>query len=322
MRTKTIRLDDLAAISIATEQIELEVLTSMGPRVIAARRPGGAQLMFQNLVDEDRPDYAPQKWRAMGGGRAWPHSGPIADEDERAYAEDNGRCEVVEDSPGCLMFWGAKNERFQLQRGLTIRETPVGVDITYLLKNRSGGMLMYGGLWAIAALNIKNPAETAAIGILTNDLEANWQTGRYQIVWHWAGHHTTPEFMEKQLSIRDGLLVVKLCGTEGKVMAKSPVGAIIATGEDTSFFKVIETDSRWDQLLPGGCNTAVYTCPSFAESETMGPALGIRSGETVCHTERWALTPPQPWDSQALYREVARIKAAAPFINTPSNVIA
>jgi len=318
MNVRKSKIKGLRAYTITTDGAEIGIVVSMGPRILSLKRPSGKEIMHQNPTSE--PDYEPQQWRGMGGGRDWMHGGPVADEIEASYADDNGRCEVSEDAPNCFTVWGAVHEGFSLQRGLTIRDNTLGgFDVTYMLRNRSqGGMLLYGGLWAIAALNIKNPAGGAAIGILTNDIESNWQVGDYRIVWHWGGrHHTTTGFMKEQLSIRDCLLVVNLRGHEGKIMVNSPVGAIIATNDDTTFIKAIETDPRWNTSLPGGrFNTAIYTCATFAESETMGPAVSITADQTVCHTERWVLTEPRTWSAHDLHYEVKKIKAA-PFINAP-----
>jgi len=308
MQVSKCRFKGLSALRVATDNAVLTILLSMGPRIISLKRQyGGKELMYHS--HSDKLDYVPQKWYAMGGARVWTHDGYHADETERSYASDNARCKWDAD-PACVTVWGAAHKDFAIQRGLEICETGTGaLEVTSLVRNCSdGGMLLNAGVWAITAVRFGDIGSTA-LGILTNDRESNWQVGRHQIVWHWGGgHHTTPGFM-KGLRIEDGLLRVTPMSYEGKVMAFSPVGAIVTTTPDTSFFKLLsEPDPRLSSLLPGGCNTAIYACNDFAESETMGPATAIRAGQTLRHTERWVLTEPHPWNAEHLYEVVAAIK--------------
>lgn len=295
----------LTAIEIRTEHAEMTVITEMGPRIISLRRKKGKQLMFHNPVTE--PDYPETGWRAMGGGRVWVNGGNVFDEDVRAYAQDNGSCEVtISDDGNVMTVWGEMDQRFAIRRGLQIRENAhQGFDVTYLLKNCSkGGMGLSGGLWAIAAVNFGEPGSTT-LGILTGNPGSNWQVGKYQIVWHWAGHHTEPGFIKEQLLIEDGLVRVTPRGSEGKLMANSPSGTIIVQNDDTSFLKVVKHNPMLDSLLPGGCNTAIYTCGKFAESETMGATAFVEADKVLYHTERWSLHEPIGWDVEGL-NDIAR----------------
>jgi hypothetical protein len=38
-----------------------------------------------------------------------------------------------------------------------------------------------------------------------------------------------------------------------------------------------------------GCNFEVFTNPDFLELESLGPMVGLGPGESMSHTERWAL---------------------------------
>jgi len=301
MQVTDTRIDGhMMAMHISTDHAELIVLIEMGPRIISLKRRGGTERMFRNLVTN--PDYAETGWRGMGGARPWASDGEVCDEGIRAYAQDNGPCEVsTSDDRQVVTVWGAIDPRFMIQRGFEIRKNNHwGFDVTSLLKNCSqGGMPLQGGMWAVAAVDFGETGSTT-LGILTGKPDSNWQVGDYRIIWDWAGHHTQPEFISDQLAIAKGLVCVTPKGFEGKLMANSPLGTIVVQNDDTSFFKVIQCDPRLNSLLPGRCNTAVYTCGQFAESETMGPTTFVEAGNVLRHTERWALYEPVGWNVDGL----------------------
>lgn len=286
-------------LSVSTRLMDAMVQVNAGPRIISLKRVGdNGDLMFQDPAlygpgpgTDDAKPIGRGSWNIMAGARVWTYRDTHGDETEESYASDNRPC-TVEESGDSLIITGAICPSFLIQRGLIIKENVHGgLDVTSFVKNTSDLMLWSGGVWAIAVLN-----PNCKIGILTGDPNSNWQATAYHVVWNWAGHCTTQAYVNNQLRLEPGLLLALPGNEEGKVMAYSPIGAIIAQTADTAFFKLVKANPNG--AYPSGCNTAIYSAPNrlFRESETMGPFCPrLEAGQTLCHTERWILGPPIPW---------------------------
>jgi len=297
MKVTEDKYNGMEAVRIATEHIEILVLTGAGPRIIELKRPGGKNILFR---DKEKRSYG--NWSLLGGHRLW-ITRPGADEAEETYADDNDPGEV-EKGEKSVIVTSKVHPVFKTRKILKISESEDGqLNIVHILKNE-GVMLWSGGLWG---LTCTDPGGGKTYAIPLGD-RSEWDIFGVFIPKKWAGHSSLVN--DPQLEWTENLLIIHPKGKEAKRALIAPQGWIgcYAPKENCSFFKFAKFNTG--AQYPLGCNMAFYIGPDnfMVEMETMGPQRTLKPGEEIIHEEKWIMTDPIPWERLDVIRNIIEVK--------------
>jgi len=271
------------AYRISNATIELVVLADVGPRIVSCRLVGGGENIFHE-VPEQAGLTGGNVFRLYGGHRLW-----IWPEVERTYFPDNSRVTVFQSHNQASFMAPVESAApgSNLQKELEIRlDAGARVTVTHRVINRDSRSTELA-LWAPTMMKaggraiLPLPPRAAmdkdhfqSVGPLTlwsftDFADSRWVLGT-EYVQLQQQTNPTGRFPEQMTGVYNpaGWGAYFLNGT---LFLK---GAPVAHGAVYPDF---------------GCNFEVFTNPDFLELESLGPMVGLGPGESMSHTERWAL---------------------------------
>lgn len=263
------------------EDVEMIVVTGIGPRIMSFRHVEGENILF---VDEQGLGY--KDWNIYGGSRLW-----ISPESEACYHPDNLPCETIVNDDQFIVY--AAPEPSGMQKGIEVTPNPEGegFEINYVLRN-VGQLLWAGASWALTCVKPEGHI-LAPWGQGPED----WCEQMVRFWRDWGGCHHS-DIADPQWQLRQETFEVAPSGNEGKVGLYTDDGWLALLRDDATFVKRARPipEGRYPD---GDCNLAIYTCPHFLEMETMSPEYSYRPGGEYIHTETWLLRPgklaPEDW---------------------------
>ncbi len=277
---RKLRFKNESAVELATSALRLVIVTSRGPRIAHFSRAGGESFLMWNPGK-----YRRDKWDLCGGHRVW-LTRPGADESEETYSPDNAACTVELRRDGFTVTT-PPDPTNRVVRGLTVRALAADrLELTHFACN-SSDMLWSGGLWGLTC-TLPTPTTTYVCPLSDG---SEWDAASVVFFKKWGGGHTGA-YNDPQFSFTDEAMLVRSLGSENKRMMRTGAG-ILAMHDpvrDVLFAKHVEFSASGK--YPLGCNLAFYTGPAsfMVELETQSPFANLKPGESLKHTETWALS--------------------------------
>jgi hypothetical protein len=268
-------------------EVEMVVVTEVGPRVLSLSVGDGPNLLF---VDEETAGrgQGDTGWYVYGGHRLW-----VAPETEDTYAPDNLPCQV-EASEGRLTVTAPVSPRTKLQKRLTFAASEGRFVIEHGVLN-TGDTLYPGAMWALTCV--------VPSGVVVFPWGRGGALDLKKIVyWNkWIDHRS--DVASPQWQPGPDLFAVVPTGEEGKVGTHSPEGWVALCREDATFVKSYDWVSG-ASYPDEDSSLQVYTCEQFVEMETLSPLAVFYPGAEVVHREIWSVTAEvvDPQDGAALRR--------------------
>jgi hypothetical protein len=265
----------------STGPMELVVVTSMGPRILALRYGGGPNLLY-----EDTTRFKVGAWLLCGG-----HRFTTAPESDGSYLPDNRACRTSVEPNQITIVQDFEDG---LLRQLQISDDLGGTAFTlrHVLRN-CGPRPWHGAAWSITCVP---PLGAAVVPGVKTDPRFWAPPGE-----DYAGAS------DSQWQRVDGCFVIEPRGRKGKVGLSAEPGWLAWLLSD--FTLVVRGDARDSNARypDGGSNIEVYTCADYLELETLGPLTTLLPGEELAHMEKWAVLP-RPFSPLA-WREIDRFPA-------------
>ena len=262
---------------ISNGEVELIVLTDVGPRVIRYGFVGG-QNMFKEFA-EQMGHSGEKDWMPRGGHRLW-----MAPEDPvGSYALDNSpvHAEVKGDT---LIVTGNLEKSTGLEKQMTIKLAPSGsaVEVYHRITNRDGKP-KHIAAWSLTMMAQGGTGITGfpPRGTHPKDL----QPTNPLVMWAYTDFSDPRwKFTKKYLMLRQD----PKGGPPQKtgLFNKNTFGAYLL-GSDL-FIKRAEASDPYSQP-DFGCSYETFTSTDFLEMETLGALKTIGPGSYVDHTEHWSL---------------------------------
>lgn len=268
---KTTYGDGLEAYCLTHDNMEMIVVTSIGPRILSFKWEGGPNLLFN-----DKSGGGYKDWKIYGGGRMW--TGP---ENEACYTPDNAPCEVIVDEDRFTVFGSIEASGLQKSIEISPNLEGLGFRVDYVLRN-TGEMLAAGNIWALTCVE-----PTGKVMTPWGEGSEAWATQMVRFWRDWAGHHTN--IASPQWKLGQDTFGIEPTGEEGKVGLYTESGFMAQLREDGTFIKTFEPIPE-AEYPDGFCNIAFYTCDTFVEMETMSPKYTFVPGGEYVHSETWMAT--------------------------------
>ena len=263
-------------------EVEMIVLTEVGPRIISLCLAGGPNILFEDKTGK----MGLGEWRIRGGHRFW-----IQPESQRTYEPDNEP--VAAEVDGATLRATRPPDVNRIQKILEITPGPQqgGFTVRHVLRN-TGPTLAYGGLWGLTCIvphRVLIPWRAGSSG---------WDTPMVRYFRRW-GKDDSTNIESPQWQPRNGRFVIEPTGEVGKIGLYSEAGWIALERPDATLRIAYP-------VLPGlphpddGCNLEFFTCDQFIELETCSPLYTLHPGKEYSHVERWLLTErtfaPEDWE--------------------------
>ncbi len=261
--------------------IEIVVVPAIGGRIMTYSL-NNTNVIYENPAEFGKT-YPPVKgvWRNFGGYKVWPAPQtwwppePVLDSAE-------SRIEIL--SPSSLRIIGAPSPEAGLQYIKDVTIYPGSSQVTILQKmiNVSNQQLERS-IWDVT--QVKVPGRVI--------FSLNPKSVFPEKIKYWDAE----KILSKQLFFKNGLVLVKYDGSEGKLGADSPSGWIAYQYQNLTYLKKF-------QYFPGekypddGCTVEVWanTEPPYVEVEVLSPLKTLEPGQSYIFTEDWYLyeTPGFP----------------------------
>ena len=258
-------------------EVELVVLTDVGPRVIRYAFAGGQNLFKE--FEQQMGKSGEKEWQPRGGHRLW-----ISPEDPIAsYALDNSPIHAELHS-GSIVLIGNVEKETGLQKQITVKLAPTGsrVEVVHRITNRSGKPYRLAP-WALTMMAQGGVGITGfpPRGTHPKDLPPT----NPLVMWAYTDFSDSRwRFTKKYLILRQDAKnsVPQKAGT----FNKNTFGAYLL-GSDL-FVKTSKASDPMQQP-DYGCSYETFTNADFLEQETVGPLSNVQPGASVEHTEHWSL---------------------------------
>ena len=262
---------------ITNGEIEAIVTGDVGPRIIRFAFLGG-QNLFKEFSDQ-LGKSGEEKFQLRGGHRVWK-----APEDPVAtWALDNAPVEI-QITPTGIIAREPVEPLTRLQKEIELRMAESGSRMTVIHRITNRGLFpLKFSAWALTMMapggvavsgfppRGKHPINLEATNPLvmwayTNLADARWKFTKKYLTLRQDPHNADPQ---------------KLGMFNGDTWA-----AYLLNGE--AFLKRTKADPA--KTYPDfGCSFETFTNNEFLEIETLGPMTDVQPGQTVEHTEHWAL---------------------------------
>jgi hypothetical protein len=275
------------AYRLANAQVELVVVTEVGPRILHFGFLGATNLLFQ--AESDLGRSGDEGHRFYGGHRLWhaPESIP------RTYQPDNQPAEVEQfDSTLRVTAPAEAGTGIQKQIDLRISEERAQVTLTHRLINR--------GLWPVElapwAITQVVPGGEALIPLpgLRQFAAETLQPSFSIAAWPYANlGDPRLRFEEPAIRVRQD----SQAGSPLKLGVRGGRGWLAYSLGNAVFVKraAYQPAARYPDL---NSSLEVYTDGSFLELETLGPLQTLQPGDQAEHVEDWfLLTQPEGLDT-------------------------
>lgn len=262
-------------LKLSNGDVEVVVTTDVGPRIIRYAFVGGT-----NILAEIPGKPGASEWQLWGGHRLW-----IAPEGKpRSYGPDNTPIAHHATGSGGLRLEQPVEPGTGVQKEITVTldATGSGVTVHHKLTNRSAKPFPLAA-WG---LTIMNPGGTAIVPqepYKSHDDEV--LPARPLVLWHYTDL-SDPRFAIGRKFVR--LSTDASRAAPQKFGVGNRVGWAAYAREGLAFIKRTTFDPT-GEYPDFGSSMEVYTAGSFIEVETLGPMRTLKPGESVEHTERWAL---------------------------------
>jgi hypothetical protein len=269
-------------------ELELLVVTSIGPRIMSLRLNGG-----DNLLYEDGTGFSVEAWRLYGG-----HRFATAPECDASYTPDNDQCEV--DVAEHRLRIRPPTSVLGLEKTLEIGPSLEGggFEIRHVLTN-TGTKPWKGAAWAITCV----PAIGRVIVPLSPQAQGTSTPFRF-----WEGSKEACAMAGRpQWQAYENHLLIKPPGVKGKVGLYSDQGRLAHV--QSGFVFLIESRGAGGAMdYPDeGCNVEVFTCRDFLELETLSPLQSLLPGESLVHLQAWRV-----WYGALGLEQVKRLEQRIP----------
>jgi hypothetical protein len=261
---------------ISNGEVELVVLTDVGPRVIRYGFVGG-QNMFKEF-DEQMGKSGEAVWTPRGGHRLW-----MAPEDPTlTYAPDN-RPIHVEQRGDTITLTGNVEKETGLEKQITVKLAATGsaVELTHRITNKGKArefapwsltMMAAGGV-GMAAFPPRGkhpdqllPTNPLIMWAFTDFTDARWK------------------FTKKYLILRQD---PKQSSPQKVGLFNTDTVAAYLLGSDLFIKRSTATDPRKQPDF--GASYETFTNEGFLEMETLGVYGNVAPGASVEHVEHWSL---------------------------------
>lgn len=262
---------------ISNGEIEAIVTSDVGPRIIRFAFVGG-QNLFKEFGDQ-LGKSGEENFQLRGGHRVWK-----APEDPVAtWAPDNGAVEIQITTTGIIAREPVE-PLTQLQKEIEVRMAESGAQMTVI--NRITNRGLFPLRFSAWALTMMAPGGVAVSGFPPRGKHPiNLEATNPLVMWAYTNLADPRwKFTKKYLTLRqdpNNADAQKL-----GMFNPDAWGAYLLDGE--TFLKRTKADSA--KTYPDfGCSFETFTNNEFLEIETLGPMTDVRPGQTIDHTEHWAL---------------------------------
>lgn len=262
---------------ISNGEVELIVLTDVGPRIIRYGFIGGQNLFKE--FNEQMGHSGEKEWMARGGHRLW-----MSPEDPvGSYALDNSPVKA-EQQGDTLVLTGNIEKETGLQKQITVKLAPSGtaVEVSHRITNRASSpkhiaawaltMMAQGGVGITGfpprGTHPKDlaPTNPLVMWAYTDFSDKRWQFTKKYLILRQDPKATSPQ--------------------KSGTFNKSTFGAYLL-GTDLFIKKSSASDPS--QQPDYGCSYETFTSADFLEMETLSPLKTLGPGASVDHAEHWTL---------------------------------
>ncbi|MGI6269383.1 MAG: hypothetical protein ACOYKJ_02420 [Candidatus Howiella sp.] len=273
-------------VKISNGAVEALVTVDVGPRVIRLCRPGGVNVMFNDLERAhfnngphyDKYYYKGAQWNIYGGHRLWiaPESAP-----ETAYPDNNPVAYSV--TPSGAVF----TQPPQVENGVAFEiELEMEADAPALrVIHRVTNIGKEEKTFAVWALSVLAPGGVEIIPQNTQD--TGLLPNRTVAMWPYC------DFSDDRLHLGHSYATLRQDARYGPF--KMGFDAFAGTGYyvigDTVFQKTYAPNHPGGVYADYGCSFETYTNELFLEQETLGELKSVAPGATETHIEDWRLFP-------------------------------
>lgn len=270
------------AFSLKTEDVELVIPQSIGPRVVSASLKGGANLFYADPESLGRAGEP--EWQLRGGHRLW-HA---PEHPERTYVLDNEPIEVRATSDGKGLIARGNRE------GPTGITKEIRIEVIDATTFRVRHALKYDGLWPIEvapwALSVMQRGGFATIplrplGEHPRDLLPSYQiipwdyTDFSHPVWHFGKGYIGVDSAKGSNPQKLGI-----AGEPGWLGYWQEAGTFVTSFEVDDLVEYPDLNSAREVF----CNDFML------ELETLGPAEVLGEHDSVEHVEHWGFFADLP----------------------------
>jgi hypothetical protein len=270
--------------SIASSEMELLIPSEIGPRIIAARVPGGKNL-FKEVPDEIGSSGG-GGWRIYGGHRLW----RAPEERAITYAPDNDPIQIVTHERG-ITATGAPEPSSHLVKEIDISfYTSSIATITHRITNHGKTSIIVAP-WALTVF----PESTIGILPLPSRGSHHEQLLPTASLNLWAYTDLTDtrlSFSPTAISVHhDPLKTAPLkigVGYDGGDQAWS--AAVVDKAIFVISFSINPSASYPDR----GSMSEIYTDGQILELESLGPLSTLSPGDATTLVEQWSIIPLTP----------------------------
>jgi hypothetical protein len=294
MSITTSTYHDLEAIVLANNEVEVVILTAVGPRIISYRL-----LQNKNILGEHWDagiDTPLGRWKPYGGHRLWaaPESMP------ETYYPDNSPVAVEIESDYSLRLTSEVERGTALQKELRVTLDTEGsrLSIEHLITN-CGTSEKELAPWSLtimrgsgSAILPQEPYRSHSEALLPS---------RPLVLWYFT------DLTDSRYSIGKEMIELAIDPKKGdpqKIGILNKQGWAAFESEGELFSKEFTYDA--DALYPDyGSNNEVYTAGDFMEIESLGPMTLLNPGESVTHHETWHLRPTPDLPTAAAEKRAA-----------------
>ncbi len=288
---------------ISNGEVELVVLSDVGPRIIRYAFVGGRNLFKE--YDEQIGHSGEKQWMARGGHRLW-----MSPEDPvGSYALDNSPIHV-ERQGDVMVLTGNVEKETGLQKEITVRLASRGteVEVLHRIVNKATKPRRLAA-WALTMMAQGGTAFTGfpPRGTHPKDLAPT----NPLVMWAYTDFSDKRwQFTKKYLILRQdpNNAVPQKAGT----FNRNTFGAYLL-GSDLFVKRSSATDPS--EQPDYGCSFETFTNGEFLEMETLGALKTLRPGESLTHVEHWSLrrnTTPAVWTDAALDRILSSTANSVP----------
>lgn len=265
-------------LELSNGKIVVGVTLDVGPRIIKLQKPGGENLMFEDVADNVNKDVSAvygegKKWHIYGGHRIW-----LSPESLETYYPDNAPV-VSELKPNGAIFTPPAWTERGVQPVLDLEFTPDGaLEVRMRVKNISD-VKQKLCVWGLTVMKcggtLTLPLSTEDTGFLAN---------RNLVLWHYT------DIRDPRLTIANDRIILT-----GSTDAESPLKIGTYLNEIRAFYRYGDTLFTKECISKPGeypdftCNFETYTSELIHECETLSAAEEVAPGEEIIHTEKWRL---------------------------------
>ena len=293
MKVEKITYKDYGALRLSAADVELVVLTEVGPRIVSLKKANGQNLLAN--FDEQFADRDPSKLHFLGGHRLW-HS---PEDPVRTYCPDNTPCQVVENNNTVILIANPEPTGLQKSMGISIQDDGTIV-VVHTITNRGYFDVTFAD-WGITQMAPGGfcavPQTKKDTGLLPN---------RVVSVWPYARLNDPRFYFGKDF----------ICVSSEKVDGGRPLK--IGTSNEMKFAAYFLNDQLFvknfdyvdgETYPDNGCNFELYTNGKFLEVESLSPLKTVGHDNFVTHTEIWrvfdGVKTPEKSDEAAILNALA-----------------